>query len=175
MLKRLLALVVIGCALLVNAEEASCPFCDPTVLEEQTFYEDELIVALYSNKPLFPGHCLIIPKRHIERFEELSDKEVSQLYQTLKKVNQVVAHVFETSAYLLLQKNGTEVGQSVPHVHMHYIPRQEGDDSTVKFIMRLFIPKAPLSMEEMHENVEKLRCSFSSFFPKGDEVKDSAD
>lgn len=165
MLNQWIALGMAGYMMVSYAQEPLCPFCDPVVLEQQVFYEDELIWALYSHKPLFPGHCLIVPKRHVERFEALLDEEFSQLYQTIKKVDQAVAQVFETSAYLLLQKNGTEVGQSVPHIHMHYIPRQEGDDSVVKFIMRLFIPKTPLSPQEMQQNVEKLRYSFSTLFP----------
>lgn len=81
-----------------------CPFCDPAVLNYQKFYEDDLVFALYTHKPVLPGHCLIIPKRHVERFEMLTDAEITQIGRAIKKVNQVVMEVFETSSYLLLQK-----------------------------------------------------------------------
>lgn len=136
-----------------------CAFCDPTVLKNQTFYEDDLVLALYTHKPILPGHCLIVSKRHVERFEMLTDAEITQIGRVIKKVNQAVEKVFETSSYLLLQKNGLEVGQSVPHVHFHYIPRKAGDDSTIQFIVKMYIANAkqPISKDEMHETVEKLR------------------
>jgi diadenosine tetraphosphate (Ap4A) HIT family hydrolase len=69
--------------------------------------------------------------------------------------------VFGTSAYLLLQKNGVEVGQTVPHVHIHYIPRKTGDDSSLQFIMRMYVANmlSPVSSEQMAEIVEKMRIA----------------
>lgn len=145
---------------MVQAEEKGCPFCNPQVLEAQRFYEDELVWALYTHEPILPGHCLIIPKRHIERFEQLTDDESLQICHTIKKIDRAVTHVYETSSYLLLQKNGVEVGQTVPHVHVHYIPRKKGDDSIMKFLLRMFQSKLQiLSAEEMRENVEKLQAA----------------
>lgn len=88
--------------------------------KRQAFYKNDLVLALYSHKPIYPGHCLIIPKRHVERFEMLSEEEITEIGRVIKKVNQAVEKVFQTSSYLLLQKNGREVGQT-PHVHVHYI------------------------------------------------------
>ncbi len=87
-----------------------CAFCDPAVVNNQKFYEDDLVLALYSHKPILPGHCLIVSKRHVERFEMLADAEITQIGRVIKKVNQAVMKVFGTSSYLLLQKNGLEVG-----------------------------------------------------------------
>lgn len=136
-----------------------CAFCDPAVLNSQKFYEDDLVLALYTHKPILPGHCLIISKRHVERFEMLTDAEITQIGKVIKKVNQAVIKVFETSSYLLLQKNGLEVGQSVPHVHFHYVPRKAGDDSSIQFILKMYIANAkkPISHDEMQEIVEKLK------------------
>ena len=136
-----------------------CAFCDPSVLKRQTFYEDELVLALYTHKPVLPGHCLVIPKRHVERFEQLTDEEITQMGRVIKKVNEAVVKVFDTSAYLLLQKNGPEVGQTVPHVHFHYIPRKAGDNSSLKFLVQMYIANAkrPISSEEMQEIVGKLK------------------
>jgi histidine triad (HIT) family protein len=135
-----------------------CAFCDQSVLDRQTFYEDELVRALYTYKPVMPGHCLVIPKRHVERFESLTDEEITQMGQTLKKVNLAVAKVFDTSPYLLLQKNGVEVGQSVPHVHFHYIPRKTGDDSILKFLVKMYVEnvKAPLPPDQIQVVVSQL-------------------
>lgn len=136
-----------------------CAFCDAKVLDNQKFYEDDLLFALYTHKPIMAGHCLIIPKRHVERFEMLTDTEMTQIGRVIKKVNQAAERVFQTSSYLIVQKNGLEVGQSVPHVHFHYVPRKAGDDSTIEFILKIAIANAkqPISKDEMDEIVEKLK------------------
>jgi len=136
-----------------------CAFCDEKVLKAQKFYEDDLIAVLYTHKPIFPGHCLIIPKRHIQRFEELSDEEILQIGRAIKKVNLAVQKVFKTSAYLLLQKNGYEVGQSIFHVHFHYVPRKAKDASEIKFIIKMYLAdiKRPMSQAKTQKIVEKMR------------------
>ena len=136
-----------------------CAFCDQEVLDRQKFYEDDLVLALYTHKPVFPGHCLIIPKRHVERFEQLSDEEVTQMGRIIRKVDQAVMELFKTSSYLLLEKNGREVGQSVPHVHFHYIPRLKGEDSLLKFSVQLYVSGIlpPIAAAEMEEVVEKMK------------------
>lgn len=151
----LLLLPLMGMA----AQSPYCAFCDPEVLNRQAFYEEELVIALYTHKPVLPGHCLVIPKRHVERFELLTDAEITQMGQVIKKVDQAVKKIFNTSPYLLLQKNGAEVGQSVPHVHFHYIPRKAGDCSQLGLIVKMYIAnvKAPLSQAQMQPVIEQLR------------------
>jgi histidine triad (HIT) family protein len=140
-------------------EKNYCAFCDPAVLQAQVFYEDDLVYALCTYRPIFPGHSLVIPKRHVERFEMLTDAEMLRIDQVLKKVNTAVREVFHTSAYLLLQKNGREAGQTVPHVHFHYIPRKAGEDSALAFVLRMFWVNAlpPKKMAELQETVAKLK------------------
>ena len=93
----------------LKAEEQDCAFCNQQVVDNQKFYEESLVMALYSYKPIFPGHVLIIPKRHVERYESLTDEEILQMGQVVKKVHRAVMKVFATSAYLLLQKNGKKI------------------------------------------------------------------
>ncbi len=140
---------------------ANCPFCNPAILESQQFYEDDEVIALCTYKPVTPGHCLVIPKRHVERFEGLSEPEITHIGITLQKVNTAVQKVFGTSAYLLLQKNGREVGQSVPHVHVHYIPRKAGENSKIAFFWKMWIAdvRKPITPAERREIVEKLQVA----------------
>jgi len=172
-MRKLLALLmaiglIVGTYSLLDHHRTSldgpCAFCNPAVLARQTFYEDDLVLALYTHKPIFPGHCLVIPKRHVERFEGLTDEEITEMGRALKKVNSAVRQVFGTSPYILLQKNGREVGQTVPHVHIHYIPRKAGDSSALWFVIKLFVRNAmkPISPEETRENVEKLQAAIQA-------------
>jgi histidine triad (HIT) family protein len=144
--------------------EGYCAFCDPIVLNRQKFYDDDLVLALYTHKPVLPGHCLIIPKRHIARFEELTEEEVTQMGRVIKQVHQAASQVFKTSAYLLLQKNGSEVGQSVPHVHFHYIPRKAGDDSILTLLVRTCMTQIqkPIAATEMEKIVKEMKEAMDS-------------
>jgi diadenosine tetraphosphate (Ap4A) HIT family hydrolase len=136
-----------------------CAFCDPKIIEAQKFYEDDTIVALYTHKPVMPGHCLIIPKRHSERFEQITDQESLSISRAIKKIDQAAVKVFNTSSYLLLQKNGAEAGQTTPHVHFHYMPKQAGDNSSLKFLLKMYMAnlKKPMAPSEMKEVCEKMK------------------
>lgn len=138
--------------------KTDCAFCTPEILQRQTFYEDEHVAALYTHRPIFPGHALIIPKRHVERFEHLTDTEMAHISQVLKKVDLAAKKIFNTSAYILLQKNGREAGQSVPHVHFHYIPRTSGDTSVLKFFASMIFAEMgqPMPHEEMKIIVDQM-------------------
>jgi diadenosine tetraphosphate (Ap4A) HIT family hydrolase len=140
---------------------ANCPFCNPTILNAQTFYEDDLTLGLCTNRPKMPGHCLVIPKRHVERFEDLTDEESVQICRVLKKVDRAVSKTFNTSSYLLLQKNGRESAQTVPHVHFHYIPRKAGDYIGLGYLIKSSIIDLlpPISPTEMDHSVEKMKAA----------------
>lgn len=147
-----------------NFSATNCPFCNQQKLDYQKFYEDDLVVALYTHRPIVPGHSLILPKRHVERFELLTDDEITRIGQVIKKVNKAAEKAFGTATYLLLQKNGQEVGQQVPHVHVHYIPRKAGDSWTIPFIFKMYISNlgSPISAQEMKKNVEKMKAAMNS-------------
>ncbi len=72
-------------------------------------------------------------------FESLSEEELSRLGLAIQKVHKAASIVFKTSSYLLLQKNGKEVGQSVPHIHIHYIPRKLGDRFQLIFFFKILL------------------------------------
>lgn len=146
-----------------------CVFCNPAILKSQSFYEDDLVLGLCTHKPMVPGHSLIIPKRHVERFEELREEEIARMGLLIQKVNAASQKVWDSAAYLLLQKNGVEVGQTVPHVHFHYIPRKQGDDSTLSFLFKMFYAafNKPISPQELSEDVERFKKAFEELPPLG--------
>ncbi len=160
----LVLLIILYCFFFLDLKNPSfdeCPFCDKTILNYQKFYEDDSIVAIYSHKPITEGHCLIIPKRHIKRFEELSTEEISKMHEAIKKVNIAVQKAFKTNSYVIMQKNGKSVGQTVSHVHMHYIPRDANDTSIIKFFINILIAniKKPLSYPSMRYLTNNLKIA----------------
>ena len=117
-----------------------CLFCNPN--ESGIAQENELAYASYDTYPVSDYHCLIIPKRHVIDYFELSNEEViacNDLIKTIKeeilnKDNRVKAFNIGTIA-------GKIAGQSIMHCHIHLIPRREGDVENPQGGVRSVIPK----------------------------------
>lgn len=93
----------------------------------QIFTETSLSVGLVNLKPVVPGHVLVVSKRVVPRFHDLSAEETSDLWSLVKRIGHVLEkHVGATSVTFALQ-DGKEAGQTVPHVHVHVLPRVTGD------------------------------------------------
>lgn len=140
-----------------------CAFCNQEVLESQKIYENEWVMALLSYKPVNEGHILVIPKRHVERYEMLLEEEILQINRVIKKVHEISQKQGNGSGYVLLQKNGREVGQTVPHVHVHFVP-QKIDSTPIamhyKFLINLL--SNPMSRQEVRE----MAAAYSEQFPE---------
>lgn len=102
-----------------------CPFC--TKSEEEAFLSSENFIAIYNLAPVLPGHSLVIPKRHVESLFDLSDKETGELMILARKVAALLAKELNTDAFDWAVQEKEAAGQSVPHLHMHVVPRKIGD------------------------------------------------
>ncbi len=93
--------------------------------EAPRVYEDEATLAFLDHRPLFPGHVLLIPKAHRELLADLPVEEVGPLFQRARWLSTAVQAALEAGGTFLAINNG--ISQSVPHVHVHVIPRRKGD------------------------------------------------
>ncbi|MFH1832070.1 MAG: HIT family protein [bacterium] len=138
-----------------------CAFCDPKVIQTHTFYEDDLVRGLCTHKPVVPGHCMVVVKRHIEKIEDATDQEFVAIGRLIKKINWAIQKINGPSAYQILQKNGIEAGQSVPHVHVHYIPNLVTGNTHAACYLQLkyllSVLSSPISKEKLAEWVGKMR------------------
>ena len=83
-------------------------------------------LAFLDISPCWPGHTLVIPKREVIRFEDLTEAEVASLAVFLNRVAKAVSKAFDGIDYNITLNNGENAGQEVPYVHFHIIPRPEG-------------------------------------------------
>ena len=147
-------------AFLSIALDSSCAFCDSNILSKYVFYQDTFVMGLCSHKPINLWHCLVVPKRHITRFEELIVDEIVSVANLIKKINKVVQKVFGDSVYIILQKNGKGL-PDVPHVHFHYIPQKSGGGifTSINYFWRFFVSffKRPISDEKLAYYVKNMR------------------
>lgn len=139
-------------------EKRYCAFCDPAVIERQKFYEDKDFYILYTHKPITKGHCLVVPKQHVVYFQDMNNRQMSQMALVIDRAHQIIYKAFNQHSYLILQKNGLEVGQEVPHVHFHYIPRDNDQYAMLPFMtwfaIRPYLP--PMTHAEMKEMTTRL-------------------
>lgn len=89
-------------------------------------YEDEKTYAFLDVNPLARGHTLVIPKQDAKTIEDLDDGGAA-LFDTVRRLAPRVADAVDAPAYNVGLNNGEASGQEVPHVHMHIVPRFEGD------------------------------------------------
>jgi histidine triad (HIT) family protein len=90
-------------------------------------FENEHVLAFLDIAPLSEGHTLVIPKRPVERLEELPTEEAAEIARQLGPIAQRVLAATGKRDYNVLQNNGKSSGQAVPHVHFHIIPRAPED------------------------------------------------
>ncbi|ODN80752.1 hypothetical protein, variant [Cryptococcus amylolentus CBS 6039] len=93
----------------------------------QVFYRSPLSFGIVNLKPLLPGHVLICPKRVVPRLADLNTEEVSDLFQSVQHVGKVLEQVYKAQALTVSLQDGAVAGQSVPHVHVHIMPRHPTD------------------------------------------------
>lgn len=105
-------------------ENKPCPFCN---LEREKILETEMSFAIYDGFPVNEGHALIIPKRHTDNYFDLSLEEQKDCIELLNRVKGIVQEKYNPDGFNVGININEAAGQTVPHVHVHLIPRYEGD------------------------------------------------
>ena len=103
-----------------------CAFCEVAAgAPHHAVYRDEHIVAFLDHAPVIPGHTLVIPVTHHETLDDLPDDLLAPLFRVVRRVS--IAHQTALGADGSLTLANTRISQSVPHVHVHVVPRRRGD------------------------------------------------
>ena len=116
-----------------------CPFCK-VESEREIIASSPLCVAFFDGFPISPGHALIIPKRHVSSFFDLSQEERQDLLNLADSVKRIVEERYHPDGYNIGINVGEAAGQSIFHVHMHLIPRYQGDVPNPRGGVRGVIP-----------------------------------
>lgn len=105
----------------------SCAFCQIALGEAggEIVFEDDLSVAFLDRRPLFPGHCLLIPRTHFETLPDLPQELIGPLFTNASMLARAVETAMEAHGTFVAINN--RVSQSVPHLHVHVVPRRPKD------------------------------------------------
>jgi len=116
-----------------------CLFCHPK--ENEIIAENEHALLVTDTFPVSDGHCLVIPRRHIKTFFDCSPEENAAFHELTLHAKKHLDEKYSPDAYNIGSNNGLEAGQSVFHLHIHIIPRYDGDVENPKGGVRWVIPK----------------------------------
>ena len=115
--------------------------------------------AFPTNVPIVPGHTLIVPKRCITNFSDLTKDEVSAIFDLYKILKDSMKEVFQAEGSNQAWNEGKIAGQSVPYFHLHLLPRKAGDEGITEYEPRKFLYRSgskEVSPEEKLQEVVRL-------------------
>lgn len=128
-------------------------------IQERLIIENDHAFAFPTRTPIVTGHTLICPKRPVKTWDELGDDEIDAIFDLRKKLKQAMKEVFDAEGFNYAWNEEEIGGQSVPHVHLHMLPRKEGDAGIVEYEPRKFLYRPGvrgISPEEELADVSKL-------------------
>jgi len=103
-----------------------CPFCNPSSSQE-LITESAMTYAIYDKFPVSQGHSLIIPKKHEADYFHLSDNIRTSCWIMINRVKRILEERYKPDGFNIGINIGEDAGQTIPHVHIHLIPRYKGD------------------------------------------------
>jgi len=117
----------------------ACPFCSMT--GERIVARTELAVAIRDGFPVSPGHTLVIPVRHVGSLFETTDAERADCLALLDQARRILEGELKPDGYNIGINDGKAAGQTVPHLHIHLIPRYVGDQPDPRGGVRRIFPE----------------------------------
>ncbi|KAI3480947.1 hypothetical protein L1887_56900 [Cichorium endivia] len=96
---------------------------------DQVFYRsaDKSCYAIVNLKPIVPGHILVVPTEPYHRLSQVPPQVIASLFQSVQEISRGLEKVFEADAVTVSVQDGEAAGQTVPHLHVHVLPRKQGD------------------------------------------------
>lgn len=143
----------------------NCVYCDSREIKARMIAENEYAWAFPTNIPITPGHALVVPKRHAAAFADLSPAELAGVFSLAKRIELALVQAFGAEGFNCAFNQGEVAGQSIPHFHLHLVPRRAGDTGITKYEPREFLYR-PGSREatpeaELRAVADAIRAAFA--------------
>jgi histidine triad (HIT) family protein len=137
------------------ASDPNCRFCAIVAGDEDghVVFEDDVSLAFLDLRPLFRGHSLLVPRAHYETIWDLPDDLVAPLFGNARLLSSAIRTAMNAQGAFIAVNN--VVSQSVPHVHVHLVPRNRKDG-----LRGFFWPRTKYESEtQMRETAEAIRAA----------------
>lgn len=139
-----------------------CPFCKIIKEGKDVFYEDENTAAFLDANPSAPGHTLVVPKKHCPTILEMDEELLAKVFETVKKITKMIKKGLNPDGFNIGLNQGAPAGQRVPHLHVHILPRFEGDKGgAVQMVVR-----NPPQEEGLDSIAQKIKSGSSKEIPE---------
>jgi histidine triad (HIT) family protein len=135
----------------------NCAFCRIVSgeVEAEVVWRSEDAIAFLDHRPLFPGHVLLIPTQHVATLADLPAPQVGPLFQIAQHLERAVEAALNADGTFIAINNN--VSQSVPHLHIHIVPRRKGDG-----LKGFFWPRRGYDSEEhLRDTAARIRAALS--------------
>ena len=113
--------------MVADGSELGCVFCEIVAgtAHAEVVYADEEAVAFLDRSPLFPGHTLVVPRRHVVTLADLPAELVGPYFARVREISRLMPGALGAQGTFVANNN--VVSQSVAHLHVHVVPRVKGD------------------------------------------------
>lgn len=131
-----------------NTAAKACLFCRIVngEVEAKIVYSDDLVSVFLDYRPLFLGHCLVVPQEHMEVLTDLPETMIGPFFSRVQLIAQAVENAMNAEGTFVAMNN--RVSQSVPHLHVHVVPRRRKDG-----LKGFFWPRTKYQSDEEMEEV----------------------
>jgi len=119
--------------------------------------EDAFCVAILDIRPLVPGHALVMPKAHCSDLRDCTPEALGPLLASVQRVATALLRAVDAQGFNLIVANGAVAGQEVFHLHLHLLPRKEGDGFTRRSLVDSVRAAPTLSHAQLEPLAEKVR------------------
>jgi histidine triad (HIT) family protein len=132
------------------AKTDGCIFCQIAsgAIAAPLVFEDEVCLAFLDHRPIFPGHTLLIPKQHYETLADLPEALIQPIFANAQWLERAIEAALQADGTFVAINN--RVSQSVPHLHVHIVPRRRKDG-----IRGFFWPRQTYKDPDEMENIRK--------------------
>jgi histidine triad (HIT) family protein len=136
-----------------------CVFCKIAAgkIPSHTIHDDREVFAFLDIRPLTKGHALVVPKRHYVRIEDMPANEAATMMWTVHSLLPKLRAAVGAPSTTIAINNGKEAGQEVPHVHIHLVPRSDGDGGGP--VHALFSKRPTVAPDELARLAQAIRGS----------------
>jgi ATP adenylyltransferase len=115
----------------MTSSPPNCPFCNAD--DSRVFLRQELVFALWDGFPVSEGHALIVPNRHVATWFDASHEEHAAIFGAIETVSEIIRAKWPVDGFNVGINIGAAAGQTVPHLHLHVIPRRNGDARSTRW------------------------------------------
>ena len=130
-----------------------CVFCEQQEIRDREIFRDRLVRCFPTNIPIVPGHTLVCPVRHVSKIDELTSEELKALFDLVRKLKTTLTKIFKAEGFNYAWNEGEIAGQSIPHLHLHVLPRKKGDKGVYKHDPRKFLYRPGSRVESPQEEL----------------------